>query len=164
MLNLPVFSKEATHVPPSQPYNYKINLYECFIPKIGKIYPLSPDEQKATEDFLNENFKCSKIHSLNFPKVSSFFLTKKKDGNLYPCQDYCYLNKHTVCNAYPLPLISNLIDKLDWHDIDFYSRCVWVKACLEGLVKISEVINGFHPREERAWGEFFISQLADHEE
>jgi hypothetical protein len=27
-------------------------------------------------------------------------------------QDYCYLNEHTVKNNYPLPLISQLVDKL----------------------------------------------------
>ena len=44
-----VFSKEAIdHVPPSRPYNHEINLDESFMPKIGKIYPLSPDKKKAT--------------------------------------------------------------------------------------------------------------------
>ena len=44
--------------------------------------------------------------------VSPFFFVDKKDGKLRPCQDYQYLNKHTVKNAYPLPLISELLDKL----------------------------------------------------
>ena len=40
-----VFSKEATdHVPPSRPYDHEINLDDAFTPKIGKVYPLSPDE------------------------------------------------------------------------------------------------------------------------
>ena len=40
-----VFSKEATdHVPPSRPYDHTINLDESFIPKIGKLYPLSVKE------------------------------------------------------------------------------------------------------------------------
>ena len=30
----------------------------------------------------------------------------------HPCQDYQYLNEHTIKNAYPLPLISTLINKL----------------------------------------------------
>ena len=41
-----------------------------------------------------------------------FFFVPKKDGSVRPCQDYWYLNSHTVKNAYPLPLISDLIDKL----------------------------------------------------
>ena len=44
--------------------------------------------------------------------ASPFFFVKKKDGKLRPCQDYQYLNEHTVKNAYPLPLISELLDKL----------------------------------------------------
>ena len=108
-----VFSKEAIdHVPPSCPYDHEINLDESFTPKIGKIYPLSPDEKKATEDFLQENLDTGKIHPSNSPQASPFFFVKKKVGKLRPCQDYRYLNKHTTHDAYPLPLISNLVDKL----------------------------------------------------
>jgi len=28
------------------------------------------------------------------------------------CTDYCYLNDWTIKNAYPLPLISEIIDKV----------------------------------------------------
>ena len=84
-----VFSKEATdHVPPSRPYDHEINLDESFAPKIGKIYPLSPDEKKATEDFLKENLAAGKIRPSNSPQASPFFFVKKKDGKLRPCQDY----------------------------------------------------------------------------
>ena len=41
-----------------------------------------------------------------------FFFVKKKDGKLRPCQDYQYLNKWTIKNVYPLPLISELMDKI----------------------------------------------------
>ena len=47
------------------------------------------------------------------PQATPFFFVKKKGaGKLCPCQDYWYFNSHTIKNAYPLPLISNLIDKL----------------------------------------------------
>jgi hypothetical protein len=36
----------------------------------------------------------------------------KKDGGSRPCQDYRYLNDWTIKNGYPLPLISELLDKL----------------------------------------------------
>ena len=108
-----VFSKEATdHVPPSRPYDHEINLDDAFTPKIGKVYPLSPDERKATEDFLDENLSSGKIRPSNSPQASPFFFVKKKDGGLRPCQDYRYVNEHTIRDAYPLPLISDLVDKL----------------------------------------------------
>ena len=92
-----VFSKEATdHVPPSRPYNHEINLDETFAPKIGKIYLLSPNEKKATEDFLEENLATETICPSNSPQASPFFFVKKKDGKLRPCQDYRYLNEHTT--------------------------------------------------------------------
>ena len=92
-----VFSKDATdHVPLSRPYDHKINLDDSFTPKIGKVYPLSPEERKATEDILQENLDCGKICPSNSPQASPFFFIKNKDGGLHPCQDYRYLNEHTI--------------------------------------------------------------------
>uniref|UniRef100_A0A0W0FWU4 Reverse transcriptase-rnase h-integrase n=1 Tax=Moniliophthora roreri TaxID=221103 RepID=A0A0W0FWU4_MONRR len=41
-----------------------------------------------------------------------FFVAKKEKGALRPTQDYRELNKGTVKNTYPLPLILELLDKL----------------------------------------------------
>ncbi|ESK86043.1 reverse transcriptase-rnase h-integrase [Moniliophthora roreri MCA 2997] len=41
-----------------------------------------------------------------------FFVSKKEKRAFRPCQDYRELNKRTIKNAYPLPLVSDLIDKL----------------------------------------------------
>src|SRR3978361_1248627 len=41
-----------------------------------------------------------------------FFVSKKEEGVDRPCQDYRYLNNGTIKNTYPLPLISDLVDKL----------------------------------------------------
>ena len=109
----PVFSKEATaSLPPSRPYDHEINLDETFVPKIGKLYPLTPDERKATEDFIDEHLATGKICPSNSPQASPFFFVKKKDGGLCLCQDYRYVNEYTVRDAYLLPLISDLINKL----------------------------------------------------
>jgi len=40
------------------------------------------------------------------------FFIKKKDGSLQLIQDYQALNEITVKNQYPLPLISELVEKL----------------------------------------------------
>ena len=76
------------------------------------MYPLSPEERKATEDFLDENLASGKIRPFNSPQAFPFFFVKRKDGGLRPCQDYQYVNEHTIRNAYPLPLISDLVNKL----------------------------------------------------
>ena len=46
--------------------------------------------------------------------VASFFFVDKKDASntLQPCQDYRYVNTHTIKDAYPLPLVQNLIDQV----------------------------------------------------
>ena len=43
---------------------------------------------------------------------SLVFCIKKKDGSLHLVQDYQSLNMITMKNKYPLPLISELINKL----------------------------------------------------
>ena len=75
-------------MPPSRPYNHPILLDETFVPKIGKVYPLSPDEQKATDNFIEENLKTGKIRPFSSPQASSFFYVGKKDSGVRPCQDY----------------------------------------------------------------------------
>ena len=44
--------------------------------------------------------------------ASPFFFVKKKCGGLRPVQDYRRLNEMTIKNRYPLPLISEIMDKL----------------------------------------------------
>jgi hypothetical protein len=65
--------------------------------------------------------------------ASPFFFVKKKDGKLRPCQDYQYLNDFTIKNAYPLPLISEIMDKLKGAkyftklDVRWGYNNVWIK-------------------------------------
>ena len=78
----------------------------------GKIYPLSPVEQKELDAFLKENLTTGRIRPSKSPMASPFFFIKKKDGFLRPVQDYRRLNDMTIKNRYPLPLIQELLDKL----------------------------------------------------
>src|SRR5271163_276798 len=84
-----------------------------FEPKSFKMYNLTPEEQIELDKFLKENLEKGYIRLSESPMASPFFFVKKKDAKqLRPCQDYCYLNKWTRKNAYPLPLISEIMDKL----------------------------------------------------
>jgi hypothetical protein len=73
---------------------------------------LSPEEQLEQDKFLKENLEKDYIQPSQSPMASLFFFVKKKDGKLRPCRDYCYLNDWTIKNAHPLPLISEIMDKL----------------------------------------------------
>jgi hypothetical protein len=76
------------------------------------MYNLTPEEQTELDKFLKEILEKGYIRPSQSPMASPFFFVGKKDPGLRPCQDYRYLNEHTIKNAYPLPLISELLDKL----------------------------------------------------
>ena len=108
-----VFSEKTYNIlPPHQPFNHTIELKDSFVPKIVKVYPLNHTEQEACKAFINEHLKTRCIVSSKSPQATPFFFVLKKDGTLRPCQDYCYLNSHTIHNGYPLPLIPKLIDDM----------------------------------------------------
>ncbi len=77
-----------------------------------KVYPLNRNEQAELDKFLDENLSSGRIRPSKSPMASPFFFVKKKDGKLRPVQDYRKLNEMTIKNRYPLPLISELMDKL----------------------------------------------------
>jgi hypothetical protein len=64
------------------------------------------------DKWIKDNLSKGYIRPSSSPQASPFFFVGKKDGDLQPCQDYKYLNSWTVKNAYPIPLISEIIDKL----------------------------------------------------
>ncbi len=77
-----------------------------------KVYPLNRNEQEQLNAFLDKNLESGCICPSKSPFASPFFFVKKKDGTLRPVQDYRKLNEMTIKNRYPLPHISELIDKL----------------------------------------------------
>ena len=108
-----VFSEKTYNVlPPHRPFNHTIELKDSFVPKIVKVYPLNPAEQEACKAFIDEHLKTGRIVPSKSPQAALFFFVPKKDGTLHPCQDYRYLNSHTICNGCPLPLIPELIDDM----------------------------------------------------
>ena len=83
-----------------------------FKPKKGQLIPLSVEEQKEVSEFIDEQLAKGYIHPSKSEQTSPVFFMLKKDGRKWMVQDYQYLNEHMVQNNYPLPLISQLVDKL----------------------------------------------------
>jgi hypothetical protein len=90
---LDIFNEDkANWFPDTRPWDHKIEMKSGFEPKSFKTYNLTPEEQVELDKFLKENLDKGYIKPLQSPMASPFFFVKKKDGKLWPCQDYWYLN------------------------------------------------------------------------
>jgi hypothetical protein len=109
-----LFSDEAAdRFPPTREWDHAIDLKPGAPDALDcKVYPMTRDEDRALEKFLDEMVAKGYIRPSKSPYASPFFFVKKKDGKLRPVQDYRRLNSHTVRNQYPLPLIAQLISDL----------------------------------------------------
>lgn len=99
-------------MPSQKPWDHGIEMKQGFVPKKSKVYPLSPQEQVEVDDFINEQLRKGYICPSKSPQTSPILFIPKKDLKKHMCTDYCYLNEWTVKNAYPLPLILEIIDKV----------------------------------------------------
>jgi hypothetical protein len=108
-----VFSQEESDkLPEHRPYDHKIPLQPDKTPPYGPIYSLSPEELKVLRQYLEDNLRKGFIQNSQSPCAAPILFVKKPDGSLRLCVDYRGLNKITVKNRYPLPLINELFDRL----------------------------------------------------
>lgn len=107
-----IFEKKASErFPERKKWDHAIDLKEGYIPRKGKPYALSSSEDIALRDFIDENLRKGYIRPSKSPQAVPMFFVHESD-KMRPCQDYRYLNEWTVKNAYPLPLIDEMLNKL----------------------------------------------------
>lgn len=75
-------------------------------------YRLSEEERKIVRNKMNELLNANIIRPSCSPFASPILLVKKKDGSDRMCIDYRKLNDNTVPERFPLPLISDQINRL----------------------------------------------------
>jgi len=85
---------------------------EGFVPKKGKVYPLSREEREEVREFIREQLRKEYIQPSKSPQTALVFFVGKKDGKKRMVQDYQYLNEWTIKNNYPLPLISDMLENI----------------------------------------------------
>ena len=132
---LDVFSKRgAETLPPHRSYDCPIDLLPGAEIPFGRIYPLSERELDVLKDYVDESLKKGFIHPSTSLAGAGIFFVEKKDHSLRPCIDYRDLNKVTIKNRYPLPLVPELFQRLR-------SAVLFTKLDLRGaynLVRIRE--------------------------
>ena len=78
-----------------------------------RTYNMSPAELRALHEYLKEALAKGWIHESQSPAGAPILFVPKKSGELRLCVDYHGLNAITIKNRYPLPLISELLDRLN---------------------------------------------------
>jgi len=108
-----IFSQEKIHaLPEHSKYDHTIDwIPEAKLPD-GPIYTLSKKELDALWDYIWEMQDHGKIRRSSSPIGAPILFVQKPDGTLRLCVEYRGLNKITVKNKYPLPLISELRSRL----------------------------------------------------
>ena len=93
-------------------WDHAIDLNDDFKVSKARVYPLSRNEKEEVQKFVDEHLKKGYIRSSKSPQTSPVFFVDKKDGGKCMVMDYHRLNKQTVKNNYPLPLITDLVDSM----------------------------------------------------
>lgn len=77
-----------------------------------RYYPVSPVLQKHIDQQLNDMLQQGIVEKSSSPWSSPIIMVKKKDGTYRFCVDYRKVNAVTKKDSYPLPYVSNTLDKL----------------------------------------------------
>ena len=83
-----------------------------FVPRKGKVYPLSRKEREEVHEFIKKQLRKGYIKLSKSPQTVLVFFVGKKNKKKRMVQDYWHFNKQTVKNNYPLPLISDVIKNM----------------------------------------------------
>ncbi|KAH9244937.1 hypothetical protein BASA81_017611 [Batrachochytrium salamandrivorans] len=103
--------KQSEKLPIHREFDCTIDLVPNAAPHHGKIYQLTQEEDKVMQDWIAENLAKGFIRNSSSPHGAPCFFVKQKD-KLRLCMDYRGLNKNTIKDRNPIPLISEMLRTL----------------------------------------------------
>ena len=89
-----------------------IHLVPGAVPPWGPIYPMSAHQLDLLDQYLKKMLKQGKISESKSPAGAPILFVPKPDGSMRLCVDYRQLNTLTIVNKYPLPLMTELRDRV----------------------------------------------------
>ena len=109
-----VFDEQAeSRLPPHRDnLDHAINLTPGSTPPFGPLYNLSETELQVLKEYIDKNLASGFIKRSNSPAGAPILFVKKKDGSLRLCVDYRRLNAITIKDKYPIPLVSEILNRL----------------------------------------------------
>lgn len=107
-----VFPEELPGLPPDRAISFEIELLPQTAPVSKAAYRMAPAELKELQTQLQELLERGFIRPSHSPWGAPVLFMKKKDDTFRMCIDYRELNKVTIKNKYPLPMIDDLFNQL----------------------------------------------------
>jgi len=89
-----------------------IDLKDGATPPWGPVYPMSVYQLEESNKYLHKMLAEGTIVDSKSPAGASILFVPKPDGRLRLCGDYRRLNTLTILNKYPLPLMTELRERV----------------------------------------------------
>ena len=80
--------KQSERMPTRKLWDHAIDTKEGFVPRKGKVYPLSREEKEEVREFVKEQLRKDYIQLSKLPQMALVFFVGKKDGKKRMVQDY----------------------------------------------------------------------------
>ncbi|GJW61429.1 retrotransposon-related protein [Tanacetum coccineum] len=109
-------------LPPKRTHDHRIPLVPNTSPVNVRPYKHPPSQKDAIELMVKELLESGVIRNSQSPFSSPIAMVKKKDGTWRMCVDYRQLNKATVKDKFPIPVVEELIDELSGSK--FFSKLI----------------------------------------
>ncbi|XP_078430061.1 uncharacterized protein LOC144702065 [Wolffia australiana] len=107
-------------LPPRRALDHRITLLPGTGPVNSRPYRYSHCQKNELERLVREQLKAGLIRPSHSPYSSPALLVRKKDNQWRFCVDYCALNKITVPNRFPIPVVDELLAEL--HGMSHFSK------------------------------------------
>lgn len=103
---------EFDKLPEHRPYDVDIEFKEGKIPPFGPLYWLTETERQVLAKHIATNLKRGHIRRSTSSAAVPILFIRKTTGELRLRVDFCSLNAITKKNRYPLPLVADLLNRM----------------------------------------------------